>query len=177
MPLSMEHTPTLSRSALMWPEEMPREVFDTWIKPHIEHSGEPPSFHEDPLEGNPWYGYLRGRSPKHWSSARWQLVKVMLAHAPFEERALNLASQLAARWSEYEESGTWRQTVVPDSRERLESCLHYLRLHRSMPAPLICAVHLSSWLVLDGHHRLAALKLLPEGSEIALEVWLCQEAP
>lgn len=69
------------------------------------------------------------------------------------------------------------RTQVPNSHERFNAATSFAESFGKFPKPLVCLVEGDRWLVLDGHHRLAAMFMLKEHENFPFDAWVGTHAP
>src|SRR3954466_7071169 len=64
---------------------MPKEVFDLWIRPHISAYGWPFTSVEQSLNRTEWKSFFSGGSLKYWAGVKWALTSITLRKALLDE--------------------------------------------------------------------------------------------
>jgi len=152
---------------------MPDEVFNIWLRPHIEAYGPPVHCDSEQQTDCRWLKEFRYRPYSFWSTVRWKKSIAEVSKLPLEQRACALTKKLGENFIEYETSKRWDRTGVTDSLQRMNQLVDYVRSNGSFPAPIVCLASNSEWLLLDGHHRLAAAHVAKMEGPVV--IWLGQD--
>jgi hypothetical protein len=152
--------------------QMPDEVFDLWLRPEIERNGWPFSGEETVVADPAWAKYLRNHSPAFWRGVVWNRVLQNIEWIPIEQRAKNVANQLAGFTRQFSETGFAPPTLVPNSVEKVIALAAVTNTSGKIPKPLIFLIQGGEWWLMDGHHRLAALFTLENYENFQIDAWV-----
>jgi hypothetical protein len=150
---------------------MPDEVFDIWLRPEIDRVGWPFSGEETVVPDTTWAKYLRNHGPAFWRGVLWNRVAQDIEGIPLEQRAKNIANQLAGFARQFSETGFAPPTRVPDSVEKVLALAAVTNTSGKVPKPLIFFIQDGEWWLMDGHHRLAAMYMLKKHG-FQLDAWV-----
>lgn len=152
---------------------MPGEVFDLWLKEAISDRGWPFLSGTEPTMGTPWGPFFAEQRLSFWTSLSWRRESALYDDIVWGGDALDKANALV---TEVVTGRAMFDVPVENSHARHQACVEFISAHRKLPAPLVCVVGSnSSWYVVDGHHRLAALiSTVPpdELDNFQIEAWL-----
>lgn len=151
---------------------MPDELFNMWIRPHIEFSGWPFRGDETVVSDPAWAKYLRNHPPSFWRGVQWRFTSQAFIGVVIEQRAINVAYQLSEFGRQFIETGTAVRTPVKDSPKKVAAIATVLEKEMKFPKPLVCLVQGNEWWLMDGHHRLAAMFMQKEIEHFPFDAWI-----
>ncbi|MCA3176939.1 MAG: hypothetical protein ING36_15640 [Burkholderiales bacterium] len=151
---------------------MPDELYDMWIKPEIASRGWPFSGDEAVVSDPSWAKYLRNHGPAFWRRVVWNRVIEDVERVVIEQRAKRITNQLACFAREFSETGFTPPALIPGTLPKILALANVTNARRQIPKPLVCLVQPTEWWLMDGHHRLSALWLVPQYESIPFDCWL-----
>ena len=133
---------------------MPDEVFNVWLAPFIEQIGWPFISINDSLAETRWK-YLLARTPLSvWHSGSWRL-------ANFDAKEALTDPMQEVMFREIIKSGVSHGVAsaahLQDTEKRFRACADFVKVHDTIPVPIVGVFCEGILKILDGSHRLAAL--------------------
>lgn len=151
---------------------MPDEVFSMWLAPFIAQIGWPFITIEDDL-GNTRWKYLLVRTPLSvWNAGQWRLVEFDAKKAlsdPLQE--VMFREIIKGGIYSHQTLGANLQNTV----ERFRACADFIRVHDTIPQPIVGTFCNGIFKVLDGNHRLSALFHVKGFRSHKIPCWLFNE--
>jgi hypothetical protein len=145
---------------------IPDEVLSMWLDPLAELYGWPFETLDDSTDDTKWRYILTFMPLRELHDLTWNLESIDIATQPFRPGSLDAVQGLLQQHT------MGYDTLYADlinTKERFWTCASYVRDHGTIPKPLVLheidgAVHL-----LDGNHRLAAVRFVSQIPEMAVE--------
>lgn len=155
---------------------MPDEVFDIWISQHIRFSGWPFTGQETSISDPTWAKYFRDRPIPFWARVNWVRISPPFNKVKIERRAIDVCKRLAEIGKKYITTGIAEQTLVKDTPQKVSALAAEIRRTGKFPVPIVSLAFNDELLLLDGHHRLAAMFLHDESGIFQFDSWVGEHA-
>ena len=136
---------------------IPDDIFDIWLNPIIKKHGFPFRTINDDIRDTIWFGYFGHCSLKFFSAHTWaKLTNISVDEIPFKESSSYIIDRLIS----YNLTGEWTLggRPIPDCKERFNSHVSIVQRTGRLVAPIIVRITIDGFLVLDGSHRIAAVR-------------------
>ena len=141
---------TLAKRVL---NKMPNEVFDIYIAPIVRVYGWTFTNKHSPTSFSTWSGVFGKQSLETIANLDWKRREISLGGSLFHPRSQKLIGILYGECVK----GKARITNVANSQARFDRIRSFVKRTGRLPAPVILMKSYSGLLILDGHHRIAAL--------------------
>ncbi len=137
--------------------KMPDEVFGMWLSPFLAKIEWPFTSTSDDFGQTRWK-FLLGNIPLSvWFSGEWKRVDVDINSAPIGPMSILMANEIISHCTTNAQTMT---ANLQDTKERFRTCTSFVRENKTIPAPLITMLRGGYLEILDGNHRLAALRYI-----------------
>lgn len=152
---------------------MPDDVFEQWITPQILCNGWPFSHIHEPMPCSGWAKYFRNQPISFWANVNWKFSSIHRFELQLEQSAIDNASKVVENGKIFINTKVMPKTLIPDSVERFLTCAKFIGGNGKLPKPLVCFLNADkSLLLLDGHHRFAAMEALNVQSDFPVDMWV-----
>ncbi|WP_296656041.1 hypothetical protein [Thiobacillus sp. 0-1251] len=152
----------------------PPEIINEWLGPYVQSEGWPPNSERHEVSTDRWRYLLGMRPVSYWASFTWQRTKIIPTIEDLGQASNQTLAQLITGYVQGKPNIYTQQ--IPDGKQRFQSVLSYLSIHKSFPGFPVLAVQADGLEVLDGNHRMAAyFTLVASGkAPFPVPVWLGQ---
>ena len=153
---------------------MPDEVFNAWIAPFIEQIGWPFASTNDSLGKTRWK-YLLARTPLTvWHSGSWRLISLDAKNALTDPMQEVMFREIIKSGVSH---GVASGANLEDTEKRFKACADYVRIHNTIPSPIVGVFCEGLFKILDGSHRLSALFHVKGFCSHVVPCWIFEENP
>ena len=135
--------------------KMPDEVFDMWLFPLIEHIGWPYSELSDDILGSRWEMLLGQIQLNRWHSFNWELRHVVLTPNTLAHSSL---MKINGIHDHCVRNAFTMEANLKNTKERFRACTEFFIANGRIPLPCVAIPRHGRLELVDGHHRLAALR-------------------
>jgi len=135
---------------------VPDEMFDMWLAPLIQEIGWPFSDLNASLLGSRWELLLSQIPLSTWYQLNWELSKIEIVKI---KSNFNVAT-LDGIESIINHCAFGLDTPVanlPNTKERFRAIADYIRIHKTIPKPVVLIYRSRRVEIMDGCHRFASL--------------------
>lgn len=148
---------------------MPEEVFSAWLQPFIDQIGWPFTQESTTTEGTRWKFLLGELDLQELRCRRFffKNIDYKTLHDSFSPLTISIIESIVFL-------GERTQTVpfnIQNTGARFTACADFLRAHNTIPKPIIIDVRPTEAIVLDGYHRLAAIKHIDPHGHFMIPAW------
>ena len=148
---------------------MPDEVFSSWIAELVDFNGWPFDADDDSFPSDQWSRFFVHVPLAKWADAVW-------TRRTFKQSAIRLAPQstqtvVDVGTNSFHATRNFIALEVANSATRVMNHLAFIRRERRFPGFLTAWDDPGGMLLVDGHHRLAAL-WLADTEGIVVPVWV-----
>ncbi|MGH7182066.1 MAG: hypothetical protein ACREJN_08825 [Nitrospiraceae bacterium] len=148
---------------------MPDEVFDMWLAPFIEKIGWPFTDVSADLSGTRW-NILLGEIPLYvWNRLAWSRVDLEFTKLDFTFCAELAIESIVDNCVHGLTTGTEN---LQNTKERFWACAEFIRVHQTIPKPIVAIYKNKKIEVMDGNHRIAALRHIGVPNGYWVPTWL-----
>jgi hypothetical protein len=148
---------------------MPDEVFEMWLEPFIQQFGWPFTKITDDLSGTGWSILLRDNSLHDWNQLIWSRLDVEFTKIDFAIETREVIQSIIGHCVH----GLPTRTANPqNTKERFTACTEFVRLHNTIPKPILVISRNNKIKVIDGNHRIAALLHVGMPKGYRLPIWI-----
>jgi hypothetical protein len=149
--------------------KMPKEVFDLWIRPHIPAYGWPFASVKQPLDGTKWKRFFAGGNLEYWATVKWQLTSIGLSKLLLD---INTVARIEAVIGFAVFDQKTATSNIENTKTRFWNCVNHILQFGLIRDPVIGVMQSQCLVIVDGHHRLAALSFLNRAKGFRLPIWL-----
>ena len=153
---------------------MPDEVFNAWLAPLIEQIGWPFTSTNDSFGETRWKYLLARTSLSVWHTGSWRLANV-----DAKETLTDPMQEVMFR--ELIKSGVGHDVAsganLKDTEKRFKTCADFVRIHDTIPVPIVGVFCKGIFKILDGSHRLAALFHVKGFRSHIVPCWIFERIP
>lgn len=148
---------------------MPDEVFSAWLQPFIDQIGWPFTQESTTALGTRWQFLFGGLELQELKQRRFffDSIDQEALYAQFTPLTISIIDSIIL-------SDKQRHAVALDIENtgvRFTACADYLRRYNTIPAPIIIDIQLTEAVVLDGYHRLAAIRHINPPKPFMIPAW------
>jgi hypothetical protein len=149
-------------------ERMPDEVRELWLDPVAEFMGWPFKSLDSPPDDR-WRKHFGSNSPKVINQYRWSLEIFNPVTQPVRARDNYVLEELILHFIK---GHSLKIEPAADTKQKFLACVDFIRIHRTIPRYLVLQEVKGGMCILDGFHRLSALRFLwqVEGLEVNLNL-------
>ena len=149
---------------------MPDEVFNLWLHDIIKERGWPFLKENEETLGTNYENLFNRLSLSYWTNLHWRIEIIPYDELVLDDISLQKAQAIIDEVILGESVFT---TKIENMAERYESCVSFVEENNCFPKPIICQFNLDKSLtVVDGHHRLAALKTFRNIDKFPFWTWI-----
>jgi len=131
----------------------PSDILEQWFLPYVESDGMPWDDHGNP-KGR-WNNLLNKKPLSYWQSIGWYQDTCYIPKDYYSKNVQEALEQIAAGAVFNEKN--WYTFSINDLKERFDSILKYLEVHKEYPkSPILIYEKFSGFNILDGNHRVSA---------------------
>lgn len=154
--------------------DMPDEVFDVWLAPFIEKIEWPFTDVNATLSGTRW-NILFGEIPLCvWNQLVWTRLDLEFTKLDFNFFTTLAIESIIDHCVHGLSTGT---ANIHDTQERFFACAEFVRVHQTIPKPIVAIYKNNKIEVMDGNHRIAALRHIGVPNGYRLPIWLPNYSP
>jgi hypothetical protein len=148
---------------------MPDEVFEMWLEPFIQQIGWPFTKITDDLSGTRWSIILGDNSLHDWNQLIWSRLDVEFTKIDF---AIETREVIQSIIGHCVHGLPTRTANLPNTKQRFRACTEFVRLHSTIPKPILVISRNNKIKVIDGNHRIAALLHIGMPKGYRLPIWI-----
>jgi hypothetical protein len=150
--------------------KMPQEVFDMWITPLILDNGWP--FHSTncSVQNTRWEHLFADLTLGQWADCEFKLVKFPLSSLDFKATTWLYIDGIIDHCT----AGAHTRTAnLKNTQERFRACAEFILTNKRLPLPIMGIFRGGGWMIVDGHHRIAAAIWLAPAMDcdIIIPIW------
>jgi hypothetical protein len=149
--------------------KMPAEVFDAWIQPQISDYGWPFISINSSTLSTRWHDFFFRRKLAYFHNLTWTKSLAMIDSFPLSVDSSNRIKGLINHCTSKIKTYPWD---VKDSIERFASAGAYIMQNGMIPGSLVFIKDGQSFIICDGHHRIAAWVRSNLAQSIKIPVWI-----
>lgn len=164
----------IQKARSMFPN-MPDDIFDQWIASSIPLMGWTFTSVYDSISGTKWESFFLHKPLTFWSIVKWKLAKIPVNYSRF-----NIESSNRIKWVlSYCAFDNMTPTAnLHNTKERFWACTRYIKENKKLPKPIVGISKSNEIIIVDGHHRLAALHYLQiDSGEIPIYIGFIKHVP
>ncbi len=147
---------------------MPQEVFDVYIEPLVRVYGWHFQTEDASAAFTAWRGILGGQSLKCIANLSWKRQELTALHTAFHPDSKFRVGILIGQ----NMKGQAIRTNIADTKARFLKARRFIARTAKMPTPPVLMRTFSGYLILDGHHRIAAMLSLSPSAGFTFRAWV-----
>lgn len=148
---------------------MPDEMFDMWLAPFIEKIGWPFTDVNADLSGTRWDIFLGEIPLCVWNQLVWSRLDLEFTKLDFDIFTKLAIESVIDHCVHDRSTGTEN---LQNTKERFSACAEFVRVHQTIPKPIVAIYENNKIKVMDGYHRIAALLHVGVPNGYKVPVWL-----
>jgi hypothetical protein len=135
--------------------KMPDEAFNIWLAPLIDEIGWPFLQLDSDISGTRWETLLANITLDRWHAFDWEL-----RHVVFTPRTVAHSSLMKIDCiHDHCVRNAYTLTAnLQNTKERFRACAEFFATHGRIPLPVVAIPRHGRLELVDGHHRIAALR-------------------
>jgi hypothetical protein len=149
--------------------QMPIEVFEGWILSHVGSYGWPFVSIHSSTSMTRWQDFFLGRKLIYFHNLTWSKSLALIDSFPLHDDSCRRLKGLINHCASTFKTGSWN---IKDSVERLASAREFVRHNKTIPGSLVLVKEGASFIICDGHHRIAALVQSDIAKTVPIPVWV-----
>ena len=148
---------------------MPVEIFDVWIQPQINTYGWPFTSINSSTISTRWYDFFFGRKLSYFRDLTWSKSLALIDSFPLNHDSWKRLRDLTNHCTGRDKTGRWK---VENSVQRFIRAGAFITQNRTIPGCIILIKDEESYVICDGHHRIAAWVESNLARSIKIPVWV-----
>ena len=136
---------------------LPAKMIESWLKDRVKEGGWPPASPK-------WIGFLRYRSLSEWDALTWRMQTITFSFADFNPDSRRIIQGLVDAHIN-EKRNEFRG--LSGSKERFCNAFVFAKEHGHIPGVLALLRESDSWDIVDGCHRLSALRAFKTSKKLS----------
>jgi hypothetical protein len=149
--------------------KMPADVFDQWIAPQIPVYGWPFSSIDCATTHTKWHRFFAGRTLAQWASFDFLLNELPYRTLMFEDKT---DWRIEGIFDHCSLGLQTQQANIYETVNRFRACAEFIHLNGRLPRPVIGFLNEGLIEIIDGHHRLAALRYIGVRPDFKVPIWM-----